>query len=175
MIDAAPVHLAEEEPDPTENVPDSDNAESSEDNSDASNQEMDSSNDDDNIDTDMEQVFAMINSGFNKETNMFDPKTEEEKYYADFNAALIDNKIIGCVTTKSTYDHDDYMWVDFNDSKFDDIKAGWPDGGTMPHEKMELKHVYFCASDFIGNCLGFNPDAGLVYPVVAREMARTAT
>ena len=116
----------------------------------------------------MERVYAMITSGFNEETDMFDPEAEEEKYYADCNAALIDNEIVGCVTVKPTYEDDDYEWVDFNDPRFDDIKAGRPDGGPMPDQKIELEHVYFYGSDFIGNCLGFNPDAGLVYPVVAR-------
>ena len=35
--------------------------------------------------------------------------------------------------------------------------------------------MHFCSSDFIGNNLGYNPDTGLVYPVVAREMARRPT
>ena len=45
----------------------------------------------------------------------------------------------------------------------------------MPNENMVLEHVYFCGREFIGNSLGYNPDAGLVYPVVARKMARRKT
>ena len=66
---------------------------------------------------------------------MFDPKTDEEKYYADCNDAFNDNEIVGCVSAESTYDDDDYVWVDYNDPRFDDIRAGWPDGGCPPHGK----------------------------------------
>ena len=45
--------------------------ESIEDDSEVSSQE-DYSSDDDNIDTDMERLFAIINSGFNEGTNLFD-------------------------------------------------------------------------------------------------------
>ena len=175
VIGSTPIRPTEEEPPQTENVPDTDNDELSEDTSDESSQEEDSSDDDDDIDTDMERVYAMINSGFNGEPDAFDPETEEEKYYANCNATLNDNEIVRCVTVEPTYKEDDYEWVDFNDSRFDDIKAGWPDGSPILDEKMELKYVYFTGSDFIGNRLGFNPDAGLVYPVVTREMARRTT
>ena len=67
------------------------------------------------------------------------------------------------------YEDDDYDSVDFNDSRFDDIKAGWPDGGPMPDEKIELEHVFFTGSDFIGNYLGYNPDAGSVYLMGTRK------
>ena len=66
----------------------------------------------------------MITSGFNEETDMFDPEAEEEKYYADCNAALIDNEIVGCVTVKPTYEDSVYDWMDFNDSRIDDISPG---------------------------------------------------
>ena len=174
MIEPTPTHPPEVEPDPTENLPDNDNTESNKDNSEALSQEDDSSDDYD-IDTDMERVFTMINSGFNEDTNLFDPKAKEEKYFANCRNAFNDNEIVGCITAKPTYDDGDYVWVDFNDPKFDDIQAGWPDGGPMPHKKIELEHAYFCDSDFIGNCLGFNADTGLVYPVVAREISRRAT
>ena len=52
----------------------------------------------------MDRVFAMVISGFNEETDMFDPKAEEGKYYADFNTALIDNEIIEYVTTDPMYE-----------------------------------------------------------------------
>ena len=119
VIDAAPIHPTEEAPDLTENVPDNNDAEPSEDSSDESSQEEDSSHDDDAIDTDMERVYAMINSGFNKETNIFDPKVEEEKYYANRNAALIGNVIVRCVTVEPTYEDDDYGRLDFNDSNYE--------------------------------------------------------
>ena len=85
----------------------------------------------------------MINSGFNEETVMFDPKAEEEKYYANCNATLIDNEIFECITVEPTYEDDDYDWVDINDSRFDDIKVGWPDGSPMPDEERELEHVFY--------------------------------
>ena len=73
-----------------------------------SSQEDDSS-DNDNIDTEMERVFAMINSRFNIETDMFNPEAEEENYYADCNNAHNNNTIVGCVTAEPTYDDDNYV------------------------------------------------------------------
>ena len=72
----------------------------------------------------MERVFAMINSGFNEDTNLFDLKAEEEKYYAGCREALNDNEIVGCVTLESTYEDYHYEWVDFNDPRFDDVQVG---------------------------------------------------
>ena len=45
----------------------------------------------------------------------------------------------------------------------------------MSHEKMELEGVYFTCSNFSGNILGYNPNARIVYPEVAREKARRPT
>ena len=49
----------------------------------------------------------------------------------------------------------------------------------MPHEKMELEleleGVYFTGSNISGNTLGYNPDARIVYPEVARERVRRPT
>ena len=101
VIEPAHTNSTEEELDPTEDVPDSDNAESIKDDLEVSSQEDDSSDDND-IDTDMERVFVMINSGFNEETDMFHPEAEEEKYYADCNDTFNDNKIVGCVTAEPT-------------------------------------------------------------------------
>ena len=101
VIEPAPTTPTAEVPDPTEDVPDSDNVESIKDDSEVSSQKYDSSDDND-IDTDMERVFAMINSGFNEDTNLFDPKAEEEKYYVDCNEVLNDNEIVGCITTEPT-------------------------------------------------------------------------
>ena len=61
VIEPAPINPREEELDPTEDVPDNYNAESIKGDSEVSSQEDDSSKDND-IDTDMEHVFAMINS-----------------------------------------------------------------------------------------------------------------
>ena len=58
---------------------------------------------------------------------------------------------------------------------FYDVRVGWLDSGPIPHEKMELEHVYFYDSNFTGNILGFNPNAGLVYPEVTRKIARRPT
>ena len=41
--------------------------------------------------------------------------------------------------------------------------------------RIELEHIYFCGSNFIGNNLGYNPNVSLVYPVVTRKMARRST
>ena len=123
VIEPAPTTPTAEEPDPMEDVPDSDNAESINDNLEVSNQEDDSSDDTD-INTDMERVFAMINSGFNEDTNKFNPEAEEEQYYADYNKALNNNEIVWCVTAELTYKDDDYIWVDFTDPMFDDVQAG---------------------------------------------------
>ena len=45
----------------------------------------------------------------------------------------------------------------------------------MPHEKAEVEVVYFSGSDFGGNIQGYNPDTGIIYPEVAREMTRRPT
>ena len=58
VIEPAPSNPTEEELDPMEDVPDSDNTESIENDSEVSSQEDDSS-DDNNIDTDMERVFTI--------------------------------------------------------------------------------------------------------------------
>ena len=112
-----------EDPDPKEDGPDSDIAESIEENSEVSSQENDSSGDND-IDTDMERVIAMIHSWFNEDTDMFDPKAQQKKYYANCNAVLNDNKIVRCLTAEPIYEDDDYVCVDFNDPMIDDIWAG---------------------------------------------------
>ena len=107
--------------------------------------------------------------------DLFDPEAEEEKYYADCNEALNNNEIIGSVTVEPTCADDDYIHVNHTDPKFDNCRAGWPGGGPMPHEKGEMEVVYFTGSDFGGKIQGYNPDAGIVRPEVAREMARRPT
>ena len=106
-------------------------------------------------------MFVLINTGFDEGANKFDPEAEEEKYYADCDETFNDSEIVGCVAREPTYE--------------EDVKKGWPDGGPMPHEKMELESVYFTGSNFTGNTFGFNPGTGIVYPEVVREMARRST
>ena len=120
----------------------------------------------------MQRVFVLINSGFDEDVNKFDPEAEGENYYADCDEAFNDNEIVGCVAKEPTYEEDDYVRVDQTNPRFDNIEKQKPDGGPMPHKKMELEGVYFTGSDFTGNTLGFNPDAGIVYLETAREMAR---
>ena len=140
IVEPSPTTPTTDKPDPVENVPDSDNDEPIDDDLEASSQRDDSSDEDD-IDTDMQRVFALINSGFDEDASKFDPEAEEERYYADCNEALNDNKIVGCVALEPTYEEDNYIRVNHTDSMFDDIQKGWPDGGLMPHEKMELEGV----------------------------------
>ena len=109
-----------EEPETADNVSDSNNTGLIEDHLVVLSQEDDSSDDDD-IDTDMERVFAMINSPFNEDTNLFDPEAEVEEYYDDCRESLNDNEIVECVTVGPSYDDDDYDWVNFNDSRFDNV------------------------------------------------------
>ena len=115
------------------------------------------------------------NSRFDEDTNKFDPKAEEERYYADCDEALNDNEIVGCVAAEPTYEDDDYVGGDHINPMFDDIQKGWPDGGHMPHEKMELEGGYFTSIDFSGNTLGYNIDTRIMYLEVARERARRPT
>lgn len=60
--------------------------------------EGDDSSEEDDIEADMQLVFALINSRFDKNNNKFDAKAKEERYYADCNETLNDNKIVGCGT-----------------------------------------------------------------------------
>ena len=136
--------------------------------------------DEDSIDGDDDQenilrVFAMIHSN-NEDENRFDPEAEEERQYADYQDALNDTEIVGCVTAVVTYEDDDYNHVPHTDSRFDACAAGWPGPITpMPNEKAEVEHVYFCGSDYNNNIQGFDMNPGRVHPEVAREMARRPT
>ena len=67
----------------------------------------DNSSEVEDIKTDIQRVFVLINSGFYEDDNKFDPETEEERYYTDCNEALNNNKIVGCVTTEPMYEDDD--------------------------------------------------------------------
>ena len=71
VIKPAPTTPTTEEPDPVENVPDSDNAESIDNDLEVSSQENDSGDDND-IDKYMERMFAMMNSGFDEDADKFD-------------------------------------------------------------------------------------------------------
>ena len=57
-------------------------------------------------------MFVLVNSGFDEDDDLFDPETEEEKQYTDYNEAINDNEIVGCVAVESTYDDDDYIHED---------------------------------------------------------------
>ena len=153
---------------------DSDNDESINDDSNALS-ERDNSSEEDDIETDMQHVFALINSGFDEDDNKIDPKAKEERYYTDCNEALNDNEIIGCVAAEPTYEDDDYVFFDHTDPIFDNCHSMWPDGGPMPQEKMELEGVYFTGGNFSGNNLGYNPDFRTVYLEVVRERTRRPT
>ena len=111
IVESIPTTPTPDEPDPVEDeVPDSDNDESINADSDASSKGDDSSEKDD-IETDMRCVFALIDSGIDKGDVKFDPKAEEEKYYADCNEDLNDNTIIGCVVVEPTYRDDGYKHI----------------------------------------------------------------
>ena len=113
-------------------------------------------------------MFTLVKSGFDEDDNRFDPEAEEEKYYDDCNEALNDNVIVWCVAAEPRYGDDDYIPIDHTDPIFEDCHNMWCDGGPMPHEKMEIECVYFTGSNFSGNNLGYNPDAGIVYLEVTR-------
>ena len=66
----------------------------------------------------------MIDSNYNEDDNRFDPKAEEERNYADYQEALNDNEIVGCVTAEPTYEEDDYNHIPHTDPRFDDVRAG---------------------------------------------------
>ena len=106
-------------------------------------------------------------------TTLFDPETEEERQYPNYDEAINDTEIVGCVASEPSYEDDDYAHVDHTDPKFDDCRDMWPnsssDGGPMPHEKAELEFVYFTGSDMGANIQGNNPDAGMIRAKAARE------
>ena len=83
----------------------------------------------------MRCIFDMINSNYNKDDNRFDPKAEGERDYADYQAALNDNEIVGCVTAEPTYEEDNYIHILHTDPRFDNVRAGWPGPGSLPPEK----------------------------------------
>ena len=120
-------------------------------------------------------MFAIIHSN-NEDENRYDPEAEEKRQYADYQEALNDTEIVGCVTTEPTYENDDYVHVPHTDSRFDACAAGWPGPITpMPHEKAEVEVVYFSGSDYNDNIIGFNMNPEIVFPEVARERARRPT
>ena len=119
----------------------------------------------------MRRVFALVNSSPDDDDDLFNPEAEEERQYADYEEAINDTEIVGCVTSEPSYNDDDYAHEDHTDSKFDDCRAMWPNGSPMPHEKAELEFVYFTGSDMGANIQGYNPDAGMIRAEAAREEA----
>ena len=109
----------------------------------------------DDIKADIRCVFALIDSGLNENETKFDPKAEKEKYCDECDKALNDNKIVGCVVAKLTYEDDDYKYIDHTDPIFDGCYDIWCcHYGNMAHEKMELECDFFTGSRFSGNNLG---------------------
>ena len=137
--------------------------------------EGDKSDEKDDIQSDMQRVFALIDYGLNEDKTKFDLKAEEEKYCDECNEALNDNKIVGCVVAEPTYEADDYKTVDHTYPLYDDCQyVVWPPW-VMPHEKMELECEFFTDSRFSGNNLGVNLDPIRVHPEVAWEIKRRPT
>ena len=120
-------------------------------------------------------MFALVNSGHYDDNDLFDPETEEERQYADYNEVINDTEIVSCVASEPLYEDYDYAHEDHTDSKFDDCCAMWPDSGPMSHKKAELEFVYFTGSDMDANIQGYNPDAGMIRAEAAREEARRPT
>ena len=87
------------------------------------------SEDEDSVDEDDDQanigrVFVMIDSNYDEDDNRFDPEAEEERNYEDYQEALNDNEIVGCVTAEPTYEEDNYIHIPHIDPRFDDVRAG---------------------------------------------------
>ena len=112
----------------------------------------------------MRRVFAMINANNN---SGYDPQDEKDEVYADFEEAMNNSEIVGCVTVEPTYAEDDYIYIPHTDEKFDEIREGWPPvGSPMPHEKAELEHSFFTGSECNSIVYGFNMNPNKVYPEV---------
>ena len=128
---------------------------------------------DDDEQEDMRRVFAMINAN---DDSGYDPQEEDDVVYADFEEAMNNSEIVGCVTTERTYEEDDYDHIPHTHKKFDEVREGWsPEGGPMPHEKAELENPFFTGSECRSIVYGFNMDPNKVHPEVAREIARRPT
>ena len=119
---------------PTESIPDAPptdpNPTEQDSDSDASSEGDDSSEEDDE-EADIRRVFALVNSGHYEDNNLFDPEAEEERQYADYDEAINDNEIVGCMAVEPSYEDDDYTHEDRTDPKFDDCRAMWPGGPAV--------------------------------------------
>ena len=163
---------------PTESIPDAPSTDpnlTEQDSDSDTSSEGDDSSEEDDEEADIRRVFVLVNSGHYEVDDLFDPEAEKEKQYADYDEAINDTEIVGCVSIEPTYEDDDYIHEDHNDSTFDGCRAIWPRGGPMAHEKAELEFVYFTGSDMGANIQDYNPDAGLVRPEAAREETRRPT
>ena len=122
-------------------------------------------------------MFELVNYGHYEDNNLFDPEAKEEKQYADYDEAINDTEIVGCVATESTHEDDDYDHEDSNNPKCDDCRSMWVYGGPMAHKKAKLEFVYFTGSNMgaSANIQGYNLDAGMVRPEAAREETRRLT
>ena len=96
--------------------------------------------------------------------------------YADYEEALNDSEIVGCVTVEPTYEEDNYDHISHTHPIFEEVQTGWPrHGGLMPQKKVEVKQPCFTGSECNSIVHGFNMNPNKVYPEVAREMARRPT
>ena len=112
----------------------------------------------------MRHVFAMISAN---DDGGYDPQDEEEEVYADFEEAMNNSEIVGCVTEEPTYAEDDYIHIPHTHQMFDEIKEGWPPvGGPMPCEKAELEQPFFTGSECNSIVFGCNMNSNKVYPEV---------
>ena len=96
--------------------------------------------------------------------------------YADYEEALNDTEIVGCVTVEPTYEEDDSDHIPHTYPRFERVQTGWPGpNNPMPHKKTEDEQPYFTGSDCNSIIHGFNMNPTRVYPEVACEMSRRPT
>ena len=137
--------------------------------------ERDDSSEEDDEEVDIRRVFALVNSGHYEDDGIFDPESKKKKHHADYDEAINDTEIFGCVAAELLYEDDDYAHEDHTNPNFDECRSMWVRGGPMAHEKVELEFVYFTRSDMGANIQGYNSDAGMVRPEAAREETRRLT
>ena len=61
---------------------------------------------------DIRRVFVLVDSGHYDDNDLFDPEAEEERQYADYDEAINDTEIVGCVASEPLYKDDDYAHED---------------------------------------------------------------
>ena len=118
------------------------------------------------------ECFAMINANGD---SSYDPQEEDDVVYADFEEAMNNSEIVGCVTTERTYEEDDYDHVPHTHKKFDGVRDGYSDCAPMLHKKAEIESPFFTGSECRSIVYGFNMDPGKVHPEAAQEIARRPT